>query len=145
MKITLEAGDPLEEEIRRALAPLRLAGLSFSQAKVHLELDEDVPKVLRFAEITLNTQKQNVKVNEQKVKLTRKEYGLLLLLMLSEELPVYKAKMLRKIWGIDAKIKTRTVDTHILTLRSKLGAAQKYIQTVPKIGYMLTKEENDAN
>jgi DNA-binding response OmpR family regulator len=139
MKVTLEPGDPLEESVRYALSRLNLKQLTFKHAKVTIE-DDDIPKTLEFAEILVNTQKQSVKLSGQKVKLTRKEYGLLTLLMLSAEMPVYKAKMLRKVWGIEAKIKTRTVDTHILTLRSKLGSANRYIQTVPKIGYMLTKE-----
>ena len=40
-------------------------------------------------------------------------------------------------WGIDADITTRTVDTHVKRLREKLGPAGDYIETVRGVGYRL--------
>ena len=43
------------------------------------------------------------------------------------------------VWGIDASITTRTVDTHIKRLRDKLGPLGEYIETVRGIGYRLAQ------
>jgi two-component system phosphate regulon response regulator PhoB len=46
--------------------------------------------------------------------------------------------LLADVWGIDAEIVTRTVDTHIKRLREKLGTAGDIIETVRGVGYKLT-------
>lgn len=47
-----------------------------------------------------------------------------------------REQLLERIWGMDYEGGTRTVDTHIKTLRLKLGEqAGKYIETVWGIGY----------
>jgi two-component system phosphate regulon response regulator PhoB len=43
--------------------------------------------------------------------------------------------LLDEVWGIDAELTTRTVDTHVKRLREKLGPARDYIQTVRSVGY----------
>ena len=43
--------------------------------------------------------------------------------------------LLDVVWGIEADITTRTVDTHVKRLREKLGAAGVYIETVRGVGY----------
>ena len=46
-----------------------------------------------------------------------------------------RAALLSDVWGIDADITTRTVDTHVKRLREKLGDAGDYIETVRGVGY----------
>ena len=43
--------------------------------------------------------------------------------------------LLSDVWGIEADITTRTVDTHVKRLREKLGDAGEYIETVRGVGY----------
>ena len=75
-------------------------------------------------------------VNHEKVQLTLKEYELLHLFMSYEGKAFSREQLLERIWGIDYVGGTRTVDTHIKTLRLKLGeSAGKYIETVWGIGY----------
>ena len=45
--------------------------------------------------------------------------------------------LLSDVWGIDADITTRTVDTHIKRLREKLGPAGDVIETIRGVGYKL--------
>jgi two-component system phosphate regulon response regulator PhoB len=45
--------------------------------------------------------------------------------------------LLSDVWGIDADITTRTVDTHIKRLREKLGPAGDIIETIRGVGYKL--------
>ena len=43
--------------------------------------------------------------------------------------------LLDQVWGYNAALTTRTVDTHIKRLREKLGKAGDYIETIRGIGY----------
>jgi two-component system phosphate regulon response regulator PhoB len=43
--------------------------------------------------------------------------------------------LLSDVWGIDADVTTRTVDTHVKRLREKLGPAGRYIETLRGVGY----------
>jgi DNA-binding response OmpR family regulator len=45
--------------------------------------------------------------------------------------------LLREVWGYSAKVESRTVDTHIAKLRSKLEESSARIVTVRKRGYRL--------
>ena len=46
-------------------------------------------------------------------------------------------QLMEKVWGTDYYGETRTVDVHIGTLRTKLGAAGDILQTVRGVGYKL--------
>jgi two-component system phosphate regulon response regulator PhoB len=43
--------------------------------------------------------------------------------------------LLADVWGIEAEVTTRTVDTHVKRLRQKLGPAGRYIETLRGVGY----------
>ena len=76
-----------------------------------------------------------VTVSGETVDLTYKEYELLKLLLSHPGLVYSRQQILEKIWGIDFKMDTRTVDMHIKTLRQKLGEQGSVIQTVRNVGY----------
>lgn len=70
------------------------------------------------------------------VPLTLKEYELLHLFMMNPGTAYSREQLLERIWDLDYAGGTRTVDTHIKTLRLKLGKeASDYIQTVWGVGY----------
>ncbi|MFJ5772044.1 response regulator transcription factor [Psychrobacillus sp. NPDC093180] len=72
----------------------------------------------------------------KKINLTLKEYELLHLFMDNEGVAFSREQLLERLWGLDYEGGTRTVDTHIKTLRLKLGTvAGRYIETVWGIGY----------
>ncbi|MDR0571076.1 MAG: response regulator transcription factor [Clostridiales Family XIII bacterium] len=73
------------------------------------------------------------------VRLTLKEYDLLLYLARNAGLALTRDQILNSVWGYDFDGETRTVDVHIRTLRGKLGACARMIQTVRGIGYKLAK------
>ena len=71
----------------------------------------------------------------QEIVLTHKEYELLYLFMLNPEQIFSREQLLNRIWGYDFEGMTRTVDTHIKTLRQKLGDEGKHIVTLIRSGY----------
>ena len=48
-----------------------------------------------------------------------------------------REQLLQSVWGADFIGETRTVDVHIGTLRTKLGACGEYIETVRGVGYRM--------
>ena len=74
-------------------------------------------------------------VEGREVSLTRIEYSLLTALVDQEDRALTRAKLLDRVWGDNVNVTDRTVDTHVTRLRTKLGAAGRYVQTVRGHGY----------
>jgi two-component system, OmpR family, phosphate regulon response regulator PhoB len=52
--------------------------------------------------------------------------------------------LLSDVWGIDADVTTRTVDTHVKRLREKLGDdAGQYVETLRGVGYRFKDQPDD--
>ncbi|MGM9943874.1 MAG: response regulator transcription factor [Lysinibacillus sp.] len=104
---------------------------------------EEEQKFLTRGCIKLDEVSRKVMVNDVHVPLTLKEYELLHLFMQNPDNVYSREQLLERIWDIDYGGGTRTVDTHIKTLRLKLGKqskeASEYIQTVWGIGYRFEK------
>lgn len=97
-------------------------------------------RVYKFGPLILDTSSHSVTVNGQNVKLTIKEYEILYLL-LQEPGKIYsRSELMKAIWGINAVGETRTVDVHIATLRTKIGNAAAFIETVRGAGYRVRSE-----
>lgn len=78
---------------------------------------------------------RRVLVDGEEVPLNRKEFLLLLYLMQNRGLLLERETILSKVWGYDFEGDIRTIDTHVKTLRAKLGACGNYIHTVRGSGY----------
>lgn len=74
-------------------------------------------------------------VNGKEIVLTHKEYELLHFFMANPGQFFSREQLLNRIWGYDFEGTTRTVDTHIKTLRQKLGDEGKHIVTLIRSGY----------
>lgn len=97
-------------------------------------------KVLSAGGISLDLGRHTVSVNEEEVELTLKEFETLRLFMENPGTVFTRDVLLTKVWGMDYMGETRTVDVHIGTLRSKLGAAGEMIRTVRGVGYKLEEK-----
>lgn len=115
------------EFISRVKALLRRSGT------LNAEPEEQQP--LSLGGVSLDEAKRSVKAGGENVELTYKEYELLKLLLSHPGLVYTRQQILEKIWGIDFKMDTRTVDMHIKTLRQKLGEHGAIIQTIRNVGY----------
>ena len=102
------------------------------------DADEGPAAQLTSGDIQLDTARHQVRVQGQEVVLTALEFRLLRTLMERGERVQTREVLLSDVWGIQAEIHTRTVDTHIKRLREKLGPAGDIIETVRGVGYNLT-------
>lgn len=78
---------------------------------------------------------RQVFVDGQEITLTHKEYELLSFFMANPGQIFSREQLLNRIWGYDFEGTTRTVDTHIKTLRQKLGNEGRHIVTLIRSGY----------
>lgn len=84
--------------------------------------------------------RHEVKVEDEPITLTYKEFELLCLLLKHQGMVLNRDQILSQIWGYEFDGESRTVDVHIRTLRHKLGKAGDYIETVRGIGYKMGTE-----
>ncbi len=98
---------------------------------------KDKARVLQVGELTVNTGEHTVFACGERVQLTLKEYEILKKFMEHLGLVFTRDQLLNSIWGEDYIGETRTVDVHIGTLRTKLGACGEYIETVRGVGYRM--------
>jgi len=77
--------------------------------------------VLRLGAFEIDIQRQRLLLNGEAVVLTQKEFDLSAYLFQNPGKLLSRDHLLNKIWGINADVDTRTVDTHISRLRKKLG------------------------
>ena len=94
-------------------------------------------RTLRVGELTMNVGEHTVEVAGKRVTMTLKEYELLQKFMENLGLAFTREQLLQSVWGADFIGETRTVDVHIGTLRTKLGACGEYIETVRGVGYRM--------
>jgi two-component system alkaline phosphatase synthesis response regulator PhoP len=81
---------------------------------------------------------REVKVGDQLVELTRKEFDLLHIFMQNVGKVMTREVLLQKVWGYEYEGETRTVDVHIRHLRRKLGPeGESRIETIHGVGYKL--------
>ena len=71
--------------------------------------------------------------------LTYKEFELLCLLLSAPGTVFTRDRILRHVWGFAFDGESRTVDVHIRTLRTKLGACGDLIETVRGVGYKISE------
>lgn len=91
--------------------------------------------LLVCGELSLNRQTGEVRLQEQSLSLTKKEYELLSLFLLNKGATLSRELLLERVWGIDYDGDERTLDTHIRRLRGKIGEAR--IQTQVGLGYRM--------
>ena len=91
--------------------------------------------ILRSGGLTVNLREHTVTVDGKRIELTLKEFELLKALMASPGTVFTRGQLLDTVWGAAYEGETRTVDVHVGTLRSKLGACGEMLATVRGVGY----------
>lgn len=98
---------------------------------------EDTQNLFCNDELFLDLEKRKVMANNEEVNLTFKEFELLHYLLRNQNIVLSRDKLMNEVWGTDFEGESRTVDVHIRTLRLKLGASGKIIQTIRNVGYKI--------
>jgi two-component system OmpR family response regulator len=94
--------------------------------------------VLRYADLTLDEARHEVRRGDQEITLTATEFSLLRYFMLNPRRVLSKAQILQNVWRYDFGGHSNVVETYVSYLRKKLDATgPPLIKTVRQAGYML--------
>ena len=94
----------------------------------------------RAGEIAFDAERHLITVRGRGTDLTVVEFKILRVLLENLGRVQTRERLIGKVWGADADIDHRTIDTHIRRLREKLGPAAEQLQTVRGFGYRLEEE-----
>ena len=98
----------------------------------------------QFGSLRVDREAHRVWAKDAELELTALEFKLLVTLYDRKNRVQTRAALLSDVWGIDADITTRTVDTHVKRLREKLGDAGTYIETLRGVGYRFKDQPDEA-
>lgn len=99
---------------------------------------------LKFADIVLDKSTHEILNDTQKIKLSKKEYDMIELLILNYGKVVSKESLIMKIWGYDSDVEYNSIEVYISFLRKKLKAvgSQIHISTARGLGYTIKETKN---
>jgi two-component system phosphate regulon response regulator PhoB len=128
----------VEDYIVKPFNPLEFrARIESKLRKLQKVKDED--EVLDREGINLNVSRQKAFIisngARQDIGLTPLEFKILYQLARREERVMSREQLLDKVWGSATIILDRTVDSHISSLRKKMGVLSRYIESIPREGY----------
>ena len=95
---------------------------------------------LCLGELVMDVGAHTVTAEGIRISLTLKEFELLRLFLSAPGRVFDREQLLERVWGTDYIGESRTVDVHIATLRTKLGACGDYIRTVRGVGYRMEEQ-----
>ncbi len=105
---------------------------------------EGEPSLIRFGRLKIDRDAHRAWVDEAEVGLTALEFRLLHAFLSRRGRVQTRDALLSDVWGIEADVTTRTVDTHVKRLREKLGEAGAYIETLRGVGYRFKDQPDEA-
>lgn len=117
---------------------LRVGGMLKRSSKEKQSNDKDL---VEYEDLKIDNDKHKVYLSDEKISLTSKEFKLLKHLLLKADKVQSRDNLLEKVWGYNNDVTTRTVDTHIKRLRSKIGKYGDKIETIRGEGYLFNKSE----
>jgi DNA-binding response OmpR family regulator len=109
--------------------------------RVDRKPESDAPLV--FGDLTVDPARHTARVKDREVRLTAKEFGLLVALLEARGRVLSRQALLEQVWGYSYSEGTRTVDVHVRRLREKLPEIAEAILTVKSLGYRLAKGAGD--
>ena len=121
-------------DFRELLARVRVQLKRRAVAKV------DVVKEISYADLYINLERQEVTRNGEPIKLSPKEYNLLVYLVENAERVVSRVEIAEKVWNTHFDTGTNFIDVYINYLRKKMDKnfEVKLIHTKPGVGFILT-------
>lgn len=105
------------------------------QAILKRTSQSETKEVIRVQDLMIDFTGRIVKIKEEKLNLSPKEYDLLFYLVKNRGIALTREKLLQNVWGYDFFGDERTLDTHIKLLRKNLQEYSRYITTLRGVGY----------
>lgn len=100
-----------------------------------------ISEIIQFPGISINLKNKQVIVNEETVKLTKKEFEILSMMTVSPQKIFSRGDILDAVWKNETYVLDRTVDVHIARLRKKIGKFGSCIVNRSGYGYCFDIDE----
>lgn len=99
---------------------------------------------LEYGDLKLDKNSFTLLCGERSVRLSRKEFDMMELLMLNQEIVITKENLLLKIWGYESDAEDNNVEVYISFLRRKLAHLRSTvkIKTIRMVGYCLERSSD---
>lgn len=95
---------------------------------------QKVKQTIEVLDLSIDVSSRTVLKQGKPVKLTYKEFDLLLLFVQNPNIALYRESIYERVWDAPYIGDQRTIDLHVQRLRRKTGL-EKQIETVYKVGY----------
>lgn len=106
-----------------------------------LKTEEKNPDIISVGDLTINIASHEAYLSGDKIDLTLKEFEILRMLCRSPGRVYSRTRLIDELWDMDYEGDTRTIDSHIARIRTKLGDwGAKNIRTVYGTGYKIEKQ-----
>ena len=96
---------------------------------------KQVSKLLKVGGLIVNLDEHTVTVDGNRANLTYKEFELLRMFLSHPGMVYTREQLFSQVWDMDYMGDSRTLDSHIRSLRQKLGSYGKMIETIRNVGY----------
>lgn len=126
----------------KPFSPKELMARLKAVTKRNMKLKDTGADGFAFEGLRIDTNARAVYIDGTQVKMTPKEYELLIYLAENKNRALTRQQILDGVWGIDFFGDDRTVDTHVKVLRESLGAYKRMVSTVWGVGYKFDPEES---
>ena len=121
----------VDDYVTKPFSPKEL----MARIKAVLNRKKDIKDEYIYNDLRIDYLGHNAYINNKELKLTPKEYELLVFFVQNKGIALSREVLLNKVWGYDFYGDDRTIDTHIKMLRNNLGKYRDLIITVRSMGY----------
>ncbi len=94
-------------------------------------------KIYRYENLTIDTEKMIIKMDDTLIELSKKEYELILYMIINKGIVLSRKKLLEKIWNLEFYEGNRTVDTYIKQIRKKIPILNEKLVSIRGFGYKI--------
>ena len=92
--------------------------------------------IISIKGLSIDINKREVQINKKPISLTFSEYQILIMLVESLGKIIQKKEINKNIFNINEEIDSRTVDTHIHSIRKKIKESECIISTIRSVGFL---------
>ena len=132
----------IDDYVTKPFSPKELImriGAIINRYSRFVEKEQVVKRTIEYEKLVVNLDEHTVYVKNERVELTLKEYELLVYLLENINTALKRQSILERVWGNIDSMNDRTLDTHVKSLRRKIGEYANNIVSILGLSYLFSK------